>query len=259
MFPDLVFVTGAGRGIGRAAAIACAKAGSTVVCISQSENCQRTRAEIEALGGRASVLRLDIGNHAAAHDAVSTLVAELTASRIGVIAAAAILGPQGPLSAENLAEWERIFRVNVIGNLAVIQAVLPSMLRQGFGRIIALAGGGSGYAYPVFPAYAASKAALVRSVENLAEDLEGKGDIAVVCVAPGAIDTDMLAAIKAAGAEVRSKGDMSMVLSFIDAFMTRRAAAITGRLVHAHDDYQPLLEDRAPPLSANHWKLRRVE
>ncbi|HLN07494.1 MAG TPA: SDR family oxidoreductase [Xanthobacteraceae bacterium] len=258
-YPKIVFVTGAGRGIGRAIALACAKAGSAVVCISKSDSCQRTSAEIESQGGKASAMRLDIEDHVSTARAVSAAVAKVGHVRIGVVAAAAMLGPKGTLAAGNLSEWERTFKVNVIGNLAVVQALLPVMTGVGFGRIVTLAGGGSGYAYPIFPAYAASKVALVRAVENLAKDLEGMGDIAVVCMAPGAIDTDMLAAVKAAGAEVRSKGDMAMVLGFIDAFMTGRATAITGRLVHVRDDYRPLLEGRAPPLADSHWKLRREE
>jgi 3-oxoacyl-[acyl-carrier protein] reductase len=258
-FPDLVIVTGAGRGIGRAAALACAGAGSAVLCISQSQSCERTCAEIAAAGRRASALRVDIGDHASAHRAVSEALAHFDPGRIGVIAAAGVLGPQGPLSAENICEWERTFRVNLIGNLAVVQAVLPSMARRGFGRIITLAGGGSGYAYPVFPAYAASKAALVRAVENLAMDVAAWGDIGVVCLAPGAIDTDMLSAVKAAGAEVRSEGNMAMVVSFIEAFMIGDAKAISGRLVHVRDDYKVLLDRRAPPIPEEHWKLRRVE
>jgi NAD(P)-dependent dehydrogenase (short-subunit alcohol dehydrogenase family) len=258
-FPDVVIVTGAGRGIGRVAALTCAKAGSAVLCISQSDSCERTRAEIVSMGARASALCLDIGDHGSAHRAVSEALVRLAPDRIGVIAAAGILGPQGALSAENLHEWEKTYRVNVTGNLAVVQAAVPYMVERRFGRIITLAGGGSGYAYPIFPAYAASKAALVRAVENLAIDLAAGGDIAIVCLAPGAVDTDMLSAVKAAGAEVRSKGDMSMVVSFLEAFMTGHAKAITGRLVHVRDDYRALLGQSATPLSDDHWKLRRVE
>jgi 3-oxoacyl-[acyl-carrier protein] reductase len=258
-FPEFVCVVGAGRGIGRAVALACGKAGSAVLCISQSNNCEKTRDEIVAAGGRASALRLDIANYAATHAALGAWLKAVDGGRIGLVAAAAILGPTGPLADQHFAEWERAFNVNLIGNLAVIEALLPTMIGSGYGRIITFAGGGSAYSYPIFPAYAASKTALVRAVENLAEDIKDKGDIAVVCVAPGAVETDLLADIKAAGAEVRTKGDMALILSFVEAFMTGDARAINGRLVHVRDKYQELLLGNAAALPHDHWKLRRVE
>jgi NAD(P)-dependent dehydrogenase (short-subunit alcohol dehydrogenase family) len=258
-FPDVVCVVGAGRGIGRAVALACAKLTRSVLCVSRSDTCVKTRDDIIALGGTAAALQLDIGDHAATYRALSKWAAEVSGSRIGLVAAAAILGPQGPLSAEHLADWERTFRVNLIGILASVEALLPAMIGVRYGRIITFAGGGSTYAYPIFPAYSASKSALVRAVENLAEDVKDRGDIATVCLAPGAIETDLLASVKAAGGEVRTKSDISLVISFIEAFMTGHATAISGRLVHVKDDYREILRGNAATLSNDHWKLRRAE
>jgi len=258
-FPDVVVVTGAGRGIGRALALACANAGSAVLCLSKTDSCHETSKAILGQGGRASSLQVDLADAAAAHQLVTDWIRQQGAVSLGVVAAAAILGPEGPFSTMQLPAWEETLRVNLLGNLAVVHAALPFMLHARYGRIVTLAGGGSAYAYPIFPAYAASKAALVRAVENLSEDLDGKGDIAIVCLAPGAIDTDMLAAVQAAGAEVRTKGDMSKVVGFVEAFMTGNGSAITGRLVHVQDPWAAMLVGTAAPLSASHWKMRRLE
>lgn len=208
-------------------------------------------------GGQATAVCVDLGDPRKAHDAVAAWIDQQNCC--AVIAAAGILGPAGPFRTANVAQWEATFRVNVLGNLAVIDAALSVMLRARYGRIITFAGGGATYAYPIFPAYASSKAALVREVENIAEDFKDRGDIAIVCVAPGAIDTDMLATVQAAGGEVRTKGDVGDVIKFVTAFMTGEGKSITGRLVHVRDDWAKLLAGEAAPLSDSLWKLRRIE
>ncbi len=75
----------------------------------------------------------------------------------------------------SLLEWEKTLKVNLLGNLAVIKATLPTMEQEHFGRIVMFAGGGAAYANPTFPAYACTKTAIVREVENIAEDLKEKG------------------------------------------------------------------------------------
>ena len=121
-----------------------------------------------------------------------------------------------------------------------------------------LAGGGAAYAYPLFPAYACTKAAVVRAAENLHEDLKSKGDFAVVCLAPGAIDTDMLAAVRAAGAEVRTTVAVTDAVAAIVAFLGSASTALSGRFVHVRDAWDAVLEGTVD-LTPDHWKLRRVE
>ena len=81
--------------------------------------------------------------------------------------AAAILGASGPLIHTDLATWDLAYRVGVLGNLAVLKALLPRMTEAKFGRIAGFSGGGSAYANPMFPAYSAAKTAMVRDINIL--------------------------------------------------------------------------------------------
>jgi NAD(P)-dependent dehydrogenase (short-subunit alcohol dehydrogenase family) len=132
------------------------------------------------------------------------------------------------------------------------------MTEAGSGRVVFLAGGGAAYAYPLFPAYACTKASLVRAAENLHEDLRHKGDFSVVCLAPGAVDTDMLAEVRAAGAEVRTTAPVEEAVAFITAFLHSPNTALSGRFVHVRDSWNDVLSGGFRP-APDHWKLRRVE
>ena len=97
--PDAVIVTGAGRGIGRAIAIDLGNAGARVLCLSRTANADRTAAEIREKGGRAEGLVLDLADYAGVERTVGHRVAALSLQRWGVVLAAGILGPAGPLAA----------------------------------------------------------------------------------------------------------------------------------------------------------------
>src|SRR5262249_42046965 len=157
-----------------------------------------------------------------------------------------------------LFDWLRTFQTNLLGNLAVLQALLPRMLEAQFGRIVMFGGGGAAYAYPLFGGYAASKVAVVPVVENLAEELKTKGDFSVACLAPGAIDTDMLDTIRKAGGEVNTPADISEPLRFIEAFLGCSECPFTGRFVHIRDDWQKWLDHPSSKLHPQQWFLRRI-
>jgi NAD(P)-dependent dehydrogenase (short-subunit alcohol dehydrogenase family) len=256
--PDAVIVTGAGRGIGRAIAIDLGHAGAHVVCVSRTENAADTAAEIRNSGGRAEALVLDLADYDVVEQTVARRVQALSLEKWGVVLAAGVLGPAGPLTACSLVEWDECHRVNVLGNLGVLRGTLPSMVDSRFGRVVFFAGGGAAYANPSFPAYAASKTAIVRIAENVHEDLTGQGDFSVVCIAPGAVDTDMLKAVRAAGVVVKTPADMSEPVNFVRAFLSSSSCSFSGGFVHVRDEWQPYLDsDRVLPSSL--WRLRRRE
>src|SRR5262249_37177024 len=162
--------------------------------------------------------------------------------------------------ASSLQDWSEVFCTNVLGNLAVLRACLPTMRNEGFGRTVALAGGGAAYGYPEFSAYALSKAALVRAIENADLELGAMGDLAFVALAPGAVETDMLAKVRAAGGRIRTITSAQEAAAFVTAFFSsENARALSGRFVHVRDDWTALLTAGARELPADQWKLRRIE
>jgi 3-oxoacyl-[acyl-carrier protein] reductase len=178
--------------------------------------------------------------------------------RIGLVLAAGALGPSGPLWETPLDQWDLAWRTNALGNLAVVQACLPRMRANRFGRLLFFAGGGAAYAYPLFPAYAMAKTALVRAVENLHEDLQAEGDFAVTILAPGAVDTEMLAAVRAQGGEVRTTVAIEEPVNFACSFLAARGRGLSGCFVHVRDTWQPFLDGETLP-RRDLWKLRRLE
>lgn len=256
--PDAVVVTGAGRGIGRSVALALGRSGLPVLCVARTSTAEDTRDAIQAEGGTADACAVDLADLETAEERIAAWIAARPYRRLGVVLAAGDLGPAGPLETSDLSGWERAFRVNVLGNLAVVKGLLGRMLETGAGRIVFFAGGGAAYAYPVFPAYACAKAGLVRAVENLHEDLKERGDFAVACLAPGAVETDMLRRVRAAGAEVRTTAPPDDAVRFVEAFLSRDARALSGRFIHARDAWAELL-DGEPRDLGERWKLRRLE
>lgn len=113
---------------------------------------------------------------------------------------AAIHGPKGPIEDVDWREWVRAIEINLLGSVLMCRAVLPSFKSQGRGKIIQLSGGGATSPMPRVSAYAASKAAIVRFVETLAEEIKDSG-IDVNAVAPGAMNTRLLDDVLQAGPE----------------------------------------------------------
>lgn len=256
---DFVVVSGAGRGIGRAICLDLGAHGLPILCISRSERAADTAAEVRARGGRAESLVLDLADYAHAGQAASRWLGERRPRRLAVVLAAAELGPQGTLAETDLTEWDHGFRVNALGNLALVQGLLPAMLEGRFGRIVFFAGGGAAYAYPVFPAYAAAKTAIVRIVENLHEDLKGRGDFAVVALAPGAVETDTLRRVRSAGGAVRTVTDVSEPVECVRTLITSDPRNLSGRFIHVRDEWRRYLNNNQRPESESLWKLRRIE
>jgi NAD(P)-dependent dehydrogenase (short-subunit alcohol dehydrogenase family) len=258
-FLDLVVVTGAGRGLGKAVAKSFAFSGIPVLCISKTPRATQTADQIKAAGGRAESLVLDLKDARASQESVVEWISESEYLRIGVVLAAAITGEPGGLLDADCDDWINTFQINVIGNLAVLKGLMPRMLSAKFGRIVTLAGGGAAYAYPLFSGYSISKTAIVRATENIHEELKTAGDFLAVCLAPGAMETDMLRKIRAAGAEVRTTVAMEEPLTFIQKFLFATKSGFSGRFVHVRDDWQPILSGESILMLKDQWLLRRIE
>ena len=181
-------MTGAGRGIGRAIALELAAAGARVALLARSaEELDQVAGTVRDRGGIAGVFPADVADPGQADGALTRIAAEL--GRVSIlISNAAVVWPLGPTVAVTLAEWSAAFAVNVGAVFQLSAALLPSMLEQGWGRIVNISSGIAANPAGMIGgnAYAATKAALEAHTINLAAELAGSGVTANV-YRPGSV------------------------------------------------------------------------
>lgn len=188
----VALVTGASGGIGRAIAMALARDGYDVAlhCYRNEHKAQAVRDEIAAMGGRAEVFVCDITDA----DAVDYMVNEIchTMGCVTVLVNNAGIAQQKLFTDLSVDEWHRMMAVHVDGTFYACRAVLPDMIRAHSGCIINISSmwGQTGGSCEVH--YSTAKAALIGLTKALAKEV-GPAGIRVNCVAPGVIQTDMLA------------------------------------------------------------------
>ncbi len=123
-----------------------------------------------------------------------------------LINCAGVQAPIGPFVENKLSDWERNIRVNLLGTAAASSAVLPYMIKKRRGSIINFAGGGATSSRPNFSAYAASKTAIARFTEVIADEVKKYG-VRVNAVSPGAVNTAMTYEVLKAGKRA-GKGEL---------------------------------------------------
>lgn len=187
---QVALVTGGGRGIGRAIALALSTAGAMVaICARSEDEIALVADEIAGREGHALAVRCDVSCRSQVEDLVSKV--EATFGPVDLLVNnAARPGPVGPLAATDADDWWQSMEVNVRGPLYCARAVLPGMLRRGRGRIVNISSGAGFEAWPMASAYAVSKAALYRLSENIAAETRGRG-VAVFAISPGFVRTAM--------------------------------------------------------------------
>jgi NAD(P)-dependent dehydrogenase (short-subunit alcohol dehydrogenase family) len=180
----VALVSGGGRGVGRLLGARLAGAGAAVGLIARSaDELAAAAGEINRAGGTAAAAVADVADHRAAAAAVSELRHQLGTADV-LINNAGVSGPVGPLWQVQTAEWWRAIEVNLGGAFVLTQLALEHMIPAGKGRIINITSYAGVYRWPLLSAYAASKAALVKLTETLAEETRPHG-VSVFSVDPG--------------------------------------------------------------------------
>lgn len=252
------FVTGASRGIGRAAAIALAEAGADVAVNARTEDDLRAVAdEIHALGRRAAICVADVTDTAAVREEVRR--AEETLGPMDVVVANAGVGwGRKPVWELDPAPWWEVQRVNVLGVLNTIHAAVPRLVARGRGRIIHVASYVGARPQKHVSAYATSKAALLRLHDCLAEDLEGAG-VASLAMSPGMVRTDMTRdLIRELGVDEDRLTPIEAGAALIVRLATGEADALSGRMIHVTDDLNAMIAAADEIRERNWYQLRFV-
>lgn len=184
-----VVITGAGSGIGRAAAQLFAQEGAKLIIVDRSDSIHETAKLVTDAGGTVQAVSADAGSESDVKAFIDKAVS--TYGKLDAIwANAGISGGLVPLLEQTVEQWQEILRINLIGPFLAIKHSMPHMIKQGHGSIVCTASvaglksGASGHPY------ASSKAGVISLVQTTAYSLSGTG-VRINAVCPGLIETGM--------------------------------------------------------------------
>jgi NAD(P)-dependent dehydrogenase (short-subunit alcohol dehydrogenase family) len=188
----VALVTGAGSGIGKAAALKLAQDGASVVVISRTaDEIEATADEIRQAGGKALAVTGDVSDEKSTREAIEKAVAEYGRLDI-VVANAGVNGMWAPIDELTPEEWDKTITINLRGTFLTIHFAVPHLKKAGGGSItiVSSINGNRTFTSPGATAYSTTKAGQVAMAQQLALEL-GKHKIRVNAVCPGAIDTEI--------------------------------------------------------------------
>ena len=206
----IALITGASRGLGRSIALHLARGGTHVIgtYLSRRADADAVVAEIEAAGGTALMLPLDVGDSATFPAFATTIGDALRTSfgrdRFDILVNNAGTGLHAPFAATTEAQFDELFRIHVKAPFFLTQTLLP-LLADG-GRILNVSTGLARFTMPGAAAYASAKGAVEVLTRYMAKELGARG-IRVNVVAPGAIESDF------SGGVVRDNPDLNRLIA----------------------------------------------
>ena len=268
-------VTGASQGFGYAIASRFVQEGASVLLCARTANDLEGAAEgvraAAAPGAQVFAERADVSS-----EADVGRLAEIIKKQFGkldiLVSNAGVYGPKGAVDEVSWSEWSQAISINLLGTVLCCRTFLPLLRQATHGKILLVSGGGATKPLPFLSAYAASKAAVVRFGETLAEELRDAG-VDVNSIAPGALNTRLLE-------EVLSAGPEKVGQSFYEASLRQKESGgtplergaelcvylassesdgITGKLISAvWDPWQDLTAHGEDLQSTDVYTLRRI-
>ena len=267
-------ITGGSQGLGKVIASYFLTEGANVVICSRGEKeLLAVRDELAQQFPAQKVLArtCDVASEIQVNALVDFTLREL-GSLDALVLNAGVYGPMGDTETVSLDEWRRALDINLFGVLLPCRAVIPHFKKAARGKIVILSGGGATNPLPQISAYAASKAAVVRLMETLAEELR-KFNVDVNAIAPGALATRLVDEVLAAGPEKvgaafyeknkvwKEKGatPLEFGAGLAVYLASSESNGITGKLISAQwDPWKTLHEHREELAKSDIYCLRRI-
>jgi 3-oxoacyl-[acyl-carrier protein] reductase len=194
-------ITGANQGLGEAIAAAYVLAGADVfLCARDEARLAEVQIKLKGFaesGQQVEAMHADVSKR---EDVARLASAALNAfPKVHILVNnAGVYGPKGRIEEVDWDEWVQAIEINLLGSILTARAFLPHFRSHRYGKIIQLSGGGATAPLPFISAYAASKAAIVRFMETLAEEVKDDG-VDINSIAPGALNTRLLDEVLEAG------------------------------------------------------------
>ena len=266
-------ITGGSQGLGKAIAEQFLREGANVcICARNEKELAVTHAELKSGFPQRRVIAkpCDVSDEAQVNQLASLTLREF-GSLQALVLNAGIYGPMGPTESVDLSEWRRAMDINLFGVLLPCRAWIPHFKKAGGGKIIVISGGGATNPLPNISSYAASKAAVVRLAETLAEELK-PFHVDVNSIAPGALKTRFVQQVLDAGPEKvgaaffaknqKWSEDGAVPLDLgarLAVYLAgRESNGITGKLISAQWDPWEKLQEFKNDLAGDIYTLRRI-